>query len=935
VVGLTRDPASLLGPELVGREKDEDRLSQLLMSAREGLSGSVVLRGDPGVGKTALLEGLARLASDMHILRLGGIESEMELPYAALHRLLLPMLPRCDRLPPPQRDALGAAFGIVSGRPPDKFLVGLGALTLIAEAAVAGPVLCAIDDAQWIDHESTAVLAFVARRLLAEGVVMVFCVRDSPAPPGSLSGLAEHILLGLSDDDALALLDRTRSGVDRTLARRIVAEAGGNPLAIIEFARSLTSAQMAGQRFLAAPLPIAHRLETHFREQVLQFPPDAQTLLLIASAEPSGQSDLIWRASIRLGVTPDDLAGIGFEGLLSLTPEITFRHPLIRSAVYNTASPNARRQVHDALAKATDESDRDRRSWHRSAAVTGPDEEVATELEQAAERARGRGGLAAETAFLIRAGELTGEPIRRGPRILAAARACSRAGDLNQAQALLDWAIPDLTTPLDKAQAQWLQGAIYAELGSMGDAADVIAWSAKSLEEIRPALAHLAWLESLDASISAFRLTKVLSLQEIARDAIAAPSTPGIRTTPAESMLRGLATRLAVGPTEAIPLLQEVFSEAVASDHFLDSAVPPVLYSHVISELWDWDRGKEILFKIAERERSRGGLVALRLTLHSACVHEAWTGRFSMADAYRNEALDISAAIGGDFLGEHMNFELRALQGDDAGAEQSMAIVLPLAEGAGYGCIRGMCLTAKCIMNLARGHYEEAAEHASILFDNDPIALGTRILPDLIEAACRSGRPQLAQDALDRLEVRANASGTFWARSVLARSRALLAPEEEADALYQMAIHWAEKANRPLDVARGRLVRGEWLRRQRQRLKAREELRAAHELFISMGALGFAERVAGELRATGAHARRRSREAANDLTAQESQVARLAATGAINREIATELYLSEATVAYHLRKVFRKLSVTSRRQLPRALADSTGRTDQDPPLSIP
>jgi DNA-binding CsgD family transcriptional regulator len=909
---------------LLGREKDQERLRQLLTSAQDGLSASIVVRGDPGIGKTALLEGLVAEATDMQILRLAGIESEMELPYAALHRLLLPMMFRYDRLPPPQRDALGAAFGTVSGRPSDKFLVGLGVLTLIADAAVAGPVLCAIDDTQWLDRESTAVLAFVARRLFAEGVVMIFCVRDVPPPPSSLVGLPEHTLQGLSDDQAITLLDQTRVGVNRTVARRIVEEAGGNPLAVIEFTRNMTPAEISGQRLLAGPLPIAHRLETHFREQVLQLPPEAQSLLLIASAEPSGQPQLVWRASIRLGITPDDLAGIDLDSFVMLSPEVMFRHPLIRSAVYNTASPSARREVHAALAKATDESDRDRRAWHRSFAVAGPDEEVASELELSAERARARGGLTAEAALLVRAGELTAEPSRRGPRLLAAAQASSRAGDLNQAQAVLNWATPDLATVLDKAQAEWLQGAIYAELGSMGEAADVIASSAKALEPISPELAHLAWLESLDASISAFRLTKVLTLQEIATSAVAAPSVPGVRTTPAEAMLRGLATRLAVGSTEAAPMLRQVLSEAVSSDDFLDSLVPPVLYSHVISEMWDWDRGKEILLKIADRERSRGGLVALRITMHAVCVHEAWTGRFSVAEGYLNEALDISAAVGGDFLGEYMNFELKALQGDEIAAENAMAVVVPLAEGAGYGSVVGMCLTAKCIMKLARGHYEEAAEHASILFDHDPLALGTRILPDLIEAASRSGQTQLAQEALDRLEMRANESGTLWARAVLARSRALLSDGEEADALYEESIYCAERANRPLDAARARLLRGEWLRRRRQRLKAREELRMAYDLFTSMGALGFAERAVGELRATGAHARKRSPEATNALTAQESQVARSAATGAINREIAAELYISEATVAYHLRKVFRKLSVTSRRQLAGALAETVG-----------
>jgi DNA-binding CsgD family transcriptional regulator len=913
---------------LLGREKDEERLGHLLASVRDGLSACIVLRGDPGIGKTALLEQVVDAASDMHILGLAGIESEMELPYAALHRLLLPMLRRSDQLPPPQRDALGAAFGVISGPPPDKFLVGLAVLTLIADAAVTRPVLCAIDDTQWLDRESTTVLAFVARRLLAEGVVMIFCARESSEPSNLLVGLPEHNLEALNDDDAMALLDRTHLGVDRTVAHRIVAEAGGNPLAVIEFTRNLTPAQVSGQRLLTGPLPMTHRLESHFRDQVLQLPREAQTLLLIASAESTGEPDLVWRASIRLGVTPDDLATVDLGEFLTLTPEITFRHPLIRSAVYNTASPRARRGVHDALAKAVDENDRDRRAWHRSSAVTGADEGVALELELSAERARARGGLVAEAAFLTRAGELTEEPSRRGPRLLGAAQASSRAGDLNQAQALLRWAVPDLATPLDQAQSQWLQGAIYAELGSMGEAADAIASSARALDGISPNLAHLAWLEALDASISAGRLTRALTLQEIARSAVASPHEAGAQTTPAEAMLRGLATRLAIGPTEASPMLREVFRVSVASDCFLDSLVPPVLYSYVIAELWDWDRGKEILVKIADRERSRGGLVALRLALHAVFINEAWTGRFSVAEQYFNEALDISAAVGGDFLGEYMNFELKALQGDDAAAEEAMAAVLPLAEGAGHGYIRGMCLTARCIIGLARGHYNEAVEHASMLFDQDPIAVGTRILPDLIEAATRSGRTQLAHDALDRLEVRVNASGTVWARAALARSRALLAPDEQADVLYQEAIHCADQANRPLDVARSRLLRGEWLRRRKQRLSARDELRLAYESLASMGALGFAERAAGELRATGAHARKRSPEAANNLTAQESQVARLAATGSINREIAAELYISEATVAYHLRKVFRKLSVTSRRQLSRALAETAGRAEQ-------
>jgi DNA-binding NarL/FixJ family response regulator len=528
---------------------------------------------------------------------------------------------------------------------------------------------------------------------------------------------------------------------------------------------------------------------------------------------------------------------------------------------------------------------------------------------------------------MTRAGELTAESSLRGSRLLAAAQASLRAADVSQAQALLRWAAPDVTTPLDKAQAEWLQGAIYAELGSMGEAAAVIASSARALQSIDGALAKLAWLESFDAAFSAFLLTKGLTLEHIAEAVLDTPLTPLDQAPPGELLLRGLATRIAVGSAQAAPTFQRLFELVISSDDFLNTLVSPVLYSVAISEMWDWDRGKDLFLKIANYERTRGGLVALRHSLHSLFNQEVWTGRFSVAEEYWNEALDISAAVGGDFLGEYMNFELKAFQGDDEAAEAAMAIVRPLAESVGYGVILGMCATAKCILGLARGRYEEAVEHASVLFDHDLPGLGTRILPELIEAASRCGQIDLAAAALTRLEERARSSGTSWALTALARSQALLASDEDADSFYEQAIRHGEDADRPLDVARARLLRGEWLRRRKQRVSAREELRLAYEALSSMGAKGFAERAATELRATGGRARKRTPETANNLTAQEMQVARLAATGAVNREIAGELFISETTVAYHLRKVFKKLAVTSRRQLATALAEAAGRTN--------
>ena len=909
---------------LLDRVAEKDALDGVLAAVREGLSGVIVLRGEAGVGKSALLKYVAASAADMDVARTLGIESEMELGFAALHQVLVPFLSRLERLPGPQREALGSAFGLVAGPPPSLFLVGLAALTLLADAASQRPVLCVVDDAQWLDQASAMVLGFVARRLLADRVGMVFAVREESGRPAALEGLTELRVGGLPEDVARELLASVATGrLDRRVGKRVVAETRGNPLALVELGGELTGEELSGGAPLRQPLPIGRRLEERFLARVRALPAETQTLLLLASAQQQGDTALLWRAAGALGIGPQAADVPELERLLAVEPQVAFRHPLMRSAVYQGASQTDRRRVHEALAAAIDPGlDPDRRAWHRAAASVGPDEEVAAELERSAERAGSRGGLASEAAFLARAAELSTDHAARYRRLVSAAQAEHFGGSSARALALLDRAEPSAGGALEQAQALWLRGRIAFILG---DAAESVSLRLRAALAFEPLDIRAARDTMLDIFGFVFWVPPA-AMREVAMAAKALPHVPESRATAVDLLVDGFAV-LHLGDWDAAaPLLHEAIArlragEPAPREGLGGFGVALARGALAAAFLCDLEGCHELMCREIESLRDIGALTSLPYNLDYTAILEVYRGRFDRAEAYLAEAREMLSAIGTPYV-TGANFAEMVLlvhRGREAQARAAADRLSQVSAARGQSMVASLVRGQLCVLDLSLGNYRAAFAAAQQVFAADPLYIGIKAMPDLVEAAYRIGEQDAARTGLTRLRERARASGTPWALGLLARARALLADDADAEQLYAEALTLLTRAGAAVDLARTHLVYGEWLRRQRRRRDARRQLRTAHEMFESMGAGAFAERTRKELLATGEHARQRTVDTRGELTPQEDRIARLVAAGAANQEIAAQLFLSPSTVDYHLRKVFRKLDVSNRTQLARRL----------------
>jgi DNA-binding CsgD family transcriptional regulator len=911
---------------LVDRNRERQAIDTILDAARDGLSGSLVLRGAAGMGKTSLLRYVTTAGADFTQLTVAGIGSESDFAFAGLQRLLLPVIDQRSSLPAVQREGLEVALGLSSGASKNPFLLGLGVLTILAAVATDRPLLCEVDDAQWLDNETLEALAFVARRLQAEGVAMFFAFRDDGEAMSALDDLEAIQVDGLATHDALILLNRSAlSPVDPTIANRIVNETQGCPLALVEVPRELSADELAGLAVLSEPLPLGRRLEAHFLRRIRSLPADAQTLMVIIAADASGDEGAIRRAAARLDIPLMAAESAVDADLMERASWTTFRHPLIRSAVYGGASSALRRNVHGALADATNRSEApDRYAWHRAASASEPDELIAVDLEAAAARARDRGGYASEATFRTRAAELTPGPSDRSRRMLDAAQAALTAGLRERAILLIDEALKQEASPspLLLAQAQRLRAGCDS-FTLPGGAAAVHLAVARSLEDLDVRLARDTYIEALQATVISAQLTSGTSPGEVAHAALSAPRPDNDQLTLADAMLDGFATRLASGSNESIPLFR------AALDTLSEDEVAPtgrtlwaMLVQTAALEVWDAVGYRRALDLLEQSQRARGELDSLRITLLALCRSEMWNGRFGAAEAYRAEVGAIAAAIEGEGpiadMFVMLSVHLLAWQGREAEVREAVSILtgeFAVAIGAGAGV--NVARLALATLENGLRHYGEALTAASPLFDDDIPPDGNLILPEIVEAGVRSGNNSVAAAALDRLDERARISGTPWAFGLLARSRALLAADDDAEALYMEAIEQLDGSPVAAESARAHLLYGEWLRRQKRRIDARRELRTAHQLFSTMGARAFEERARLELAATGAHARERSAVTALDLTPQESQIARLAARGDSNAEIASKLYISPNTVDYHLRKVYRKLALRSRRDLRR------------------
>ncbi len=926
-------------PALVDRQRERQALDSLMEDLRSGRGRALVVRGEAGVGKSALLEYAAGAAPDMRVARAVGVESEMELAFAGVHQLCAPLLDRLARLPAPQRDALGIAFGLRGGGAPDRFLVGLAVLTLLSEAAEDRPLLCLVDDAQWLDRTSAQVLAFVARRLLADPVGLLFAARD---PGEQLGGLPDLEVRGLRDEDARGLLRSVvRVRLDEQVRDRIVAETQGNPLALLELPRGLSPAQLAGGFGLAGAQAVPGRIEESFRRRLGALPAGTRLLLLVAAAEPTGDAVLVRRAAERLGIAASAAAAAEADGLVEIGTRVRFRHPLVRSAVYRSAALPDCRAAHLALAEVTDRDlDPDRRAWHLAAAAAGPDEQVAAELERSAGRAQARGGLAAAAAFLQRAVALTAEPGPRAGRALAAAHASLQAGAFDAALELVTTAEAGPLDDLQRAQVSLLRGQVAFAAGAVGEAPALLLQAARQLEPLDGALARQTYLDAWTAAAFAGRFAQDGNLHEVSRAARSAPPPP-TPPAPGDLLLDGLAVLVTDGRAAAAPMLRRVariFAEdEIATEEGLRWGWVAATGTSV---LWDVENSQSILLRQLQSAREAGMLVHLLRYVNMLGILATWCGQFAEAASLVAEGHAIAEATGTRFA-PHAAVILAGFRGSEAEATRLIEAVTKDARAAGQGVGIKWCQLVSGILYNGLGRYEKALEEARQASEQAPeLYVSAWALPELIEAASRTGQTQVAADALDRLAEATSISQTDWGPGIHARSRALLSDGEDAETSYREAIERLGRTPLRPDLARAHLLYGEWLRRESRRADARAQLHTAHDMFAAIGMEAFAERAQRELRATGETARKRTAVAMNEeLTAQEAQIARLARDGLSNPEIGARLFISARTVQYHLGKVFAKLEISSRLQLQRALPDdanaarlASGPVTRNPPL---
>ena len=903
---------------LRGRRAETNALDELLRGVLAGQSGVLILRGEAGIGKSALLNSLSGQLDGWHVARAVGVESELELAYNGLHQICSPMLGELERLPEPQRDALATVFGLSSGAPPDRFMVGLATLTLLATVAQERPLACIVDDAQWLDQASAQIVAFVARRLLAERIAIVCAVR-SGIGDDVLVGLPELPINRLRDEDARSLLLEYLPGpLDNVVRDQIIMESHGHPLALLELARGSNITALAGGFGVPAGQGIAGAIQRTFVQRLDTLPAQSRLFVLLAAAEPLGDPILLHTAGRILGLEASALDPAVEIGLVEVGQRVEFVHPLVRSAAYRTASREDLHSVHRALAEATDqERDPDRRAWHRARATPGRDEEVAAELERSSARAQARGGIGAAAAFLQRAVELTEDEARRSQRALAAAQMSFQAGAFDAALKALDAAEAGELDEAGRAQADLLRG-VLAVVSSYGkEAVPLLLRAAKRLESIDLEFARRAYLTAWGACVTAGHLGEPSALLDIC---LAVRGLPPLTAAPhpLDLLLDGLALVVTEGRAAATPILQRAASEVEemsVEDVVRWGWIAPAASATV----WDWERYGAIFSRQAQVVRGVGALAELPQHLTGLAWSKAFAGDLGGAHLVVAE-IESAAAATGTPLPPFAALRLRSMQGREGETLPLIEATLEQATAAGQGIAATTAQWAAAVLYNGLGRFDAAAAAAKDVADNAMAPfMSNFVLPELVEAATRQGATEVAAAALERLAESTQPAGTDWALGIEARCRALLATGDEADRSYREAIDRLGRAQLRPELARAHLLYGEWLRGEGRGADAREQLRTAHDQFTAIGMEAFAERARRELVATGGTVRSRSLEALTELTPQEMQIAGFASDGQTNPEIATQLFLSPRTVEWHLRKVFAKLGVASRRELPTAL----------------
>jgi DNA-binding CsgD family transcriptional regulator len=907
-------------PVLIGRRHELDTVATLVEHARTGRSGVLVVRGEPGIGKSVLLDEVARQAHGFVIARVAGVESEMELPYAALQQLCRPFADGVPDLPVSQRDALTAAFGLSAGPPRDRYLVGLAVLQLVSAFADEHPVLCVVDDAQWLDRVSVQTIAFVARRLLAEPILLVVAARDAP-DDGHWAGLPELRLRGLDDADAAVLFDSVVTGpTDPRLRDRIVAESRGNPLALLELPLAWTTAELVDGVGVTGVGGLSGNLEDGFAQRLRSLPTDTRRLLTLAAAEPLGDPTLLWRAADQLGLGWDAASAAESAGLIEFGSTVCFRHPLVRAAAYRVASSRERLDVHNALAAVTDPIlDPDRRAWHRANSTVAQDDDIADELEHSAARAKSRGGLLAASALLERSALLTRGAAERADRTLAAAQAKRDAGALDAALRLLPAAEAEPASDRRGAAAEHLRGRIAFDQRRGADAARLLLSAARRFESFDSRLARDTYLEALEAAIlegGSGGDANMAAAAESARNA----SPPGEQRRAVDLILDALAVRLTDGYVAAAPLLvralasvRTVYADADDADRAPSMAGSPAA-AVIANEVWDHDAGRMMLERQVRGAREAGALAQLQCTLNFLANRLVQEGELDAAAALEDEDEHLSHMTGVPPLG-YAGLLLAAFRGDEARTSNLIATTAEAAAAQGQYRIITHGDYAAAVLYNGVGHHARALECARRVFQRDVLGYQTLAAPELAEAASRCGAADALAEIGAWVSARARATPTDWALGIDARVRALASEGPAAQSGYRESIERLSKTRLRVELARSHLLYGEWLRRDGRRGDAREQLRTAHEMLAAMGVSAFSERARRELHATGEKIRKRAEPAAGSLTAQEAQIARLVRQGLSNPEIGTRLFLSPRTVEWHLRNVFGKVGVSSRRQL--------------------
>ena len=911
--------------ELLGRRDECAALDRLVADVLASSSRVLVLRGEAGVGKSALLGYLSGRITGWHVASAVGVESEMELAYSGLHQLCAPLLDHLDELPVPQRDALATVFGLSTGPAPDRFLVGLATLTLVAQAAEQHPLACIVDDAQWLDSASAQMLAFVARRLLAERVALV-CAARTGIGDGVLAGLPALEIRGLSDGDARPLLlSHVHSPVDAALADQIVAESHGNPLALLELPRTWQATDLAGGFGLPASQPVTGKIEHSYVQRLRLLPADTQLLVLAAAAEPLGDRRLLRRAAGALGIEMAAAPAVG-AGLVQVRRRVEFAHPLVRSAVYRAADAADRRRVHRALAEATDaQTDPDRRAWHRARATSGPDEEVAAELERSAGRAQARAGLAAAAAFLTRAAELTPLPAARTRRALAAAFASVQAGAFDGTRTLLTVARDGPVDELQRAQIDLISAQLAFASSRGNEATMLMLAAAQRLQPLKLQVARQTYLDAFSAAQFAARLDDGVGTAEVARAVRSAPRRPDDEPTPGDLLLDAFVA-LTDDYATAVPLGRDALTRLRRDPDSAQENLRWLWQGCVLAlELWDDESAYDLSGHHLQMARKMGALSELPLAFGSRTPVLVFCGELVAAASLVEESRSVHEAAG---IAEapYGALVLTAWRGQAREGRELIDVTIGEASARGEGVGVAISEYSHAVLCNGLGQYDEALTAArGACADPREMVAHNWGMTELIESAARTGRTDLAADALQRLTTKAQACRTDWALGIAARSRALLSTGDIAERGFREAVGHLSRTRVHGELARAHLLYGEWLRRANRRVDARRELALADEMFTAMGMEGFAERTRRELLATGAIVRKRTVDAAQRLTAQEALIARLARDGLSNPEIGAQLFISTRTVEWHLRKVFTKLGVSSRGQLQRVLSDQIGR----------